>query len=90
MWIKCFWSYCIWLNCGSIATSKEEAGRRKKNKEPPDVQKDSPVNLVGEVAAFAAMNWKEETYRTKPDNDDGDEDNDDDDDYDYDDDDRLY
>ena len=27
----------------SIATSREEAGRRKKNKEPPDVQKDSPV-----------------------------------------------
>ena len=33
------------------------------------------------------MNWEEETYRTKPDNDDGDEDNDDDD---YDDDDRLH
>ena len=28
----------------SIATSREEVGRRKKNKEPPDVQKDSPVN----------------------------------------------
>ena len=24
-----------------IPTSREEAGRRKKNKEPPDVQKDS-------------------------------------------------
>ena len=27
----------------SIATSREEACRRKKNKESPDVQKDSPV-----------------------------------------------
>ena len=35
------------------------------------------------------MNWEEETYRTKPDNDDGDEGNDDDDDYDYDDDDHC-
>ena len=42
---------------------------------------------MGEVAALAAMNWEEETYRTKPDNDDGDEDDDDDD---YDDDDRLH
>ena len=28
----------------SIATQREEAGRRKKNTEPQDVQKDSPVN----------------------------------------------
>ena len=28
----------------SIATSREEAGRRKKNKETQDVQKDSQVN----------------------------------------------
>ena len=76
---------CV-IELWSIATSREEAGRRKKNKEPPDVQKDSPVNYyVGEVAAFAAMNL-EETHRTKPDNDD--DDGDDDDDV-YDDDDCL-
>ena len=81
----------MWLNWGSIARSREDAGRRKKNKEPPNVQKDSPVNYVGEVAAFEAMEWKEKTYRTKPANDDDDDkdDNDDDDDN-YDDDDRLH
>ena len=38
------------------------------------------------------MNWEEETYRTKPDNDDGDDgdEDDDDDDVDYDGDDRLH
>ena len=36
------------------------------------------------------MNWEEETYRTKPDNEYDDEDDDDDDDDDYDDDDRLH
>ena len=29
----------------SIATQREEAGRRKKNTESQDVQKDSPVQL---------------------------------------------
>ena len=28
----------------SIATSREKAGRRKKNRESPDVQKDIPVD----------------------------------------------
>ena len=36
------------------------------------------------------MNWEEETYRTKPDNDDGGDEDDDDDDVDYDGDDRLH
>ena len=77
----------MWLNCGSITTSREAAGRGKKNKEPPDVEKDSLVNEVGEVAAFAGINWEEETYRSNTDNDNDDE-TDDDDDYDVDD--RLH
>ena len=36
------------------------------------------------------MNWEEEIYRTKPDNEYDDEEDDDDDDDDYDDDDRLH
>ena len=33
IWIKCICLNCVILYCGSIAKSKEEAGRRKKNKE---------------------------------------------------------
>ena len=83
---------CV-IELWSIATSREEAGRRKKNKEPPDVQKDSPViSRRGSCLSFAAMNWEEKTYRTEPDNNDNDDDDadDDDDDDDYHDDDRLH
>ena len=34
---------CV-IELWSIATSREEGGRRKKNKEPQDVKKDSPVD----------------------------------------------
>ena len=34
IWIKCICLNCVILYCGSSATSKKDAGRRKKNKEP--------------------------------------------------------
>ena len=32
MWIKCFWTYCMWLNCGSIATSREEPAEERRTR----------------------------------------------------------
>ena len=72
----------------SIATSREEASRRKKNKEPQDVQKDSPV-ISRRGSCLCGDEFRRKTYRTEPDNNDNDDDDDDDDD-DYDDDDRLH
>ena len=40
------------LYCGSSATSKKEAGRRKKNKELPEPQKDSPVIQLFKQARY--------------------------------------